>query len=1236
MTTVDANGNWTAPHTVWTSGAHDIYATQTNTSGAKSGHSDAFEFTVSIPFPAPVIISVTDDTGPITGPIPKNGTTDDNDPTIKGTGAAGDVVHVKDNGTEIGSATVDASGNWSFKPTTPLADGSHDLIVTQTDPKTGATSPASADWPFKIDTTTPVAPVIVSVNDAVGPVTGPVPKNGTTDDNDPTIKGTGTAGDVVHVKDNGTEIGTATVDASGNWSLKPATPLADGAHDITATQTNPATGKVGPASADWPFTVVSAPAAPSVDSVTDAAGPITGPVPKNGTTDDNDPTIAGKGVAGDVVHVKDNGTEIGSATVDANGNWSFKPTTPLADGSHDITATQTDPATGATSPASADWPFKIDTTAPAAPVIVSVNDAVGPITGPVPKNGTTDDNDPTIKGTGVAGDVVHVKDNGTEIGTTTVDASGNWSLKPATPLADGAHDITATQANPATGKLSPASADWPFTVNTAAGPGETVTITGMFDHSFANIPQGGSTDDVEPRVTGTLSSALLAGESLVLYRDGVKLTDTIFWETKTSWTYADSDVPVGTHTYTARVVSAAGNGAISNAFSFTEVVSIPAPVIVSVNDAIGDITGPVPKNGTTDDNAPTIKGTGVAGDVVHVKDNGTEIGSVTVDASGNWSFKPATPLANGSHDITTTQTDPVSGNTSPASADWPFKVDTTAPAAPVIVSVNDAVGPITGPVPKNGTTDDNDPTIKGTGVAGDVVHVKDNGTEIGTATVDASGNWSFKPATPLADGAHDITATQTNPATGKVSPASADWPFTVATTVAPAETVAITGMVDNALGTHLALANGGTTFDANPTVNGTVSTALQAGETLVVYRDGVKVGNATMNGKTWSFQDSNVPVGNHTYTADVVNGASHGTVSNAYSFTEISTVGQLMPVTIGDLGYYYLNIGDAMSSGRVGGIAIGAGGLGGLYNIDAPQAPWMVTLVSPGIYLVYANPQTWESLLAPQTDIYRKALASPLSYWDSSKKQSVLFDDGDMSRFFGKLGTWIPFDLGTFPTAGVSAVHQVATDDTAATHGLLGAAAAADPAATPATDGQAQHTAVGDHQSFTGTSGHDTVDLNMDPSAYFKESTAHIQGSTAHPVDAAGAAPAVNTLHLTGDHQILDLTSLTGKTAAAKISGIEVIDLGGHSNSLKLSLTDVLNLGEQDLFQKDGKQQLMVNGADGDTVDLSNAHIAGVADGQWHQEGTAQVGGVTYNVYEHSGAHTELLVQQGVQIALHN
>jgi|SRR5471030_756668 hypothetical protein len=167
--------------------------------------------------------------------------------------------------------------------------------------------------------------------------------------------------------------------------------------------------------------------------------------------------------------------------------------------------------------------------------------------------------------------------------------------------------------------------------------------------------------------------------------------------------------------------------------------------------------------------------------------------------------------------------------------------------------------------------------------------------------------------------------------------------------------------------------------------------------------------------------------------------------------------------------------------------------------------------------------------------------------------------------------------------------------------------------------------AVGDYAIFHRSSGNHTVDLNADPAVYFKDASAHIAGGTS----------GIGTLHLTGNHQVLDLTSLSGKTAAAKVSGIEAIDLGGAHNMLKLSLVDVLNLAELDLFQKNGKQQMLVSGSNGDSVDLSNAHIAGVAYGHWMQGGTAVVGGATYMVYEHSGSHAELLVQQGVQIALH-
>src|SRR5471032_116428 len=393
------------------------------------------------------------------------GTADSNLPLITGTGDPGNIIKLYDGIRVIGTAVVGADGTWSVQATTALSTGSHTFKVLATNPDTGAGSNTSAPFVATIPAAAvviPDAPSIDGVTDNVGPVTGAIPKNGTTDDNDPVIAGKGVPGDVVHVLDNGKEIGSTTVNTSGDWTFKPSTVLPDGAHDITATKTNPATGATSAPSTDFPFNVdTRVPDAPAISGATDNVGPITGAIPKNGTTDDNDPVIAGKGVPGDIIHVLDNGVEIGTAKVDPSGDWTFKPSTVLPDGAHDITATETNPATGATSVPSTDFPFKVDTTAPAAPTISQVLDAVGSITGAIPKNGTTDDNDPVISGKGVAGDIVHVMDGTKELGTAKVDTSGNWSFKPAVPLANGAHDSTATQANPDTGKLSLPSTDWP-------------------------------------------------------------------------------------------------------------------------------------------------------------------------------------------------------------------------------------------------------------------------------------------------------------------------------------------------------------------------------------------------------------------------------------------------------------------------------------------------------------------------------------------------------------------------------------------------------------------------------------------------------------------------------------------------------------------------------------------------------------------------------------------------------
>ena len=505
--------------------------------------------------------------------------------------------------------------------------------------------------------------------------------------------------------------------------------------------------------------------------------------------------------------------------------------------------------------------------------------------------------------------------------------------------------------------------------------------------SVGSAGNGGTANSADPKIAGTAD----AGTIIRLY-DGVRLIGSTQVALDGSWSITPTaDLKAGKHQFTAISIDGDAWGASSDQMVITiPTISHPPapPEVTSLIDNIEPVAGPIPQNGWTDDPRPVLHGTAEPGSTITVFDGATQLGTASTGLDGKWSFQPDERLSEGPHAITATQT--TASGTSGPSVELDFKIDTSVPPEPELTLIEDNVGPITGPVGPNGTTDDNRPVLSGTGVAGFVVNLFDNGQFMGAVTVEHDGTWSYRPTTPLADGDHTITLTQSNPATGATS------------------------------------------------------------------------GVATQSDAALDTADDH-------------------------------------------------------------------------------------------------------ALLSAQGHSVALAGEDPLA---------VSVDENTDHR-----------------STGVS----------------------------PELNGT-------EHASFIGgAGGNEIVNLNVDPTSYLSQASAHIEGAS------GGSA---NTLHLTGDHQILDLTSLTGKTAAAKISGIEVIDLGGHSNTLKLSLTDVLNLGETDLFQKDGNQQMMITGSGGDKVDLSSSRISGLAEGEWEQHGTTQVGGVTYNVYEHSGAHAELLVQ-GVQLIVH-
>jgi subtilisin family serine protease len=121
------------------------------------------------------------------------------------------------------------------------------------------------------------------------------------------------------------------------------------------------------------------------------------------------------------------------------------------------------------------------------------------------------------------------------------------------------------------------------------------------------------------------------------------------------------------------------------------------------------------------------------------------------------------------------------------------------------------------------------------------------------------------------------------------------------------ETAAITGLRDNVGRWKGTVANGGTTDDSTPTLTGTLSGALEAGERLAVYRDGISVGTASWTtssaGTRWTFTEANaVADGTHGWTVRVedVSGAV-GTASASFSATIYSGPNKITGTTRSDV-----------------------------------------------------------------------------------------------------------------------------------------------------------------------------------------------------------------------------------------------------------------------------------------------------------------------------------------------
>ncbi|MBR1170972.1 Ig-like domain-containing protein, partial [Bradyrhizobium liaoningense] len=251
--------------------------------------------------------------------------------TLTGTAQAEVTIKIFDQTSQVGIATADGNGTWSFA-TSGLADGSHSFTAIATD-GTGNVSTASVPVTVTIDAKAPNAPSIASFSpdsNIVG--------DGITNANQLTLSGTAEAGGKVLIFDGETQVGAVTVDANGNWSFASGI-LADGTHDFKGKAVD-AAGNVS--------TVSNV-----LNLMVDTAAP-DAPIPVSDIlASDNKVVVSGTAEAGSTIKLYEGTTLLGTAVAGSGGTWSIM-TGSLAAGAHAFTATSTDPA-GNTSCPSAEF-----------------------------------------------------------------------------------------------------------------------------------------------------------------------------------------------------------------------------------------------------------------------------------------------------------------------------------------------------------------------------------------------------------------------------------------------------------------------------------------------------------------------------------------------------------------------------------------------------------------------------------------------------------------------------------------------------------------------------------------------------------------------------------------------------------------------------------------------------------------------------------------------------------------
>ncbi len=442
--------------------------------------------------------------------------TSDATPTLTGTAEPGTIVRVTVGGTTVCSTVTPASGQWSCVVPNPLPDGLVSAIAVATD-AAGNASPQSPPRSFTVDRVAPMAPVISNPSEGANVGLSPMLSGSAEPFGSVTVmEGSITvctvtangAGQWSCATNLGMGVHTVTAtqtDRAGNRSppTAPRTFTVQNVPTVILTAPEPVnqarapmyrvsgfcassaglvTVSVGAVMTTTPCTDGMFSTTLDVTQVPDGAtvvvrasqttaggvgqdeevtlkdtippGPPTLRTPQEAVGTTNRPTISGSAEPNSTVTIFINDQPVGTAMADGQGNFTFVPPTPLAEGAYTVKAQAADPV-GNVGPMSGGRRFGVDSVAPAAPIITS------------PKEDETvpQDRPLVVDGTSEPGSVVTLYVDGrAHPQTALTDANGRFRFTlPALSFMAGEH-LLAADARDAAGNLSPRSRDVRFFV----------------------------------------------------------------------------------------------------------------------------------------------------------------------------------------------------------------------------------------------------------------------------------------------------------------------------------------------------------------------------------------------------------------------------------------------------------------------------------------------------------------------------------------------------------------------------------------------------------------------------------------------------------------------------------------------------------------------------------------------------------------------------------------------------